>query len=276
MNRVTLCVVVTVLAAGSVSIGQQPKQNSQHASAEEASPSFEVATIKPNPSGVHGLIQGLTITGRTLRLRNASVLDLIGFAFNVQPRQVVNAPGWANDDRYDLEGIADRDGTLSRQQVEGMLQKLLTGRFRLKYHEDKREMSAFVLEDGKNGSKLPETTRSGPLPQFSMRPEPTGLTVHVVNARLGDFTSFLQMVVLDRPVVNATGLTGRYDFDVTFTPDDSQFGGHPPKSSEQSDIASVAPNLFEAVQQQIGLRIRAERTAVPVIVIDHVDRPSPN
>lgn len=280
MNRIAcLYVLIAVFASGSHATAQEQDRNFSKSMPHDADPSFEVATIKPNPSGVHGLMQGLTVTGRTLRTRNASVLDLIGFAFNVQPKQIVNAPGWANDERYDLEGVSDIEGTPSKQQVESMMQKLLADRFGLKYHDNKREMPAFVIDIGKGGSKLAETKGNGPLPQFSMHPDPAGLTVHVVNEKLDDFADFLQMVVLDRPVVNNTGLTGRYDFDVTFTPDDSQFGGHAPRSPRQPDgtmPTDSAPDLFEAVQQQTGLRLAAERAAVRVIVIDHVEKPSAN
>ncbi|HKO17712.1 MAG TPA: TIGR03435 family protein [Acidobacteriaceae bacterium] len=280
MNRiVSLYVLIAVLTTGSRAIAQEQDRNSPKSMPRDAGPSFEVATIKPNPSGVHGLMQGLTVTGRTVRTRNASILDLMGFALDVQAKQIVNAPSWANDERYDLEGVSDIEGNPSKQQVESMLQKLLADRFGLKYHADKREMPAFVIETGKGGPKLTGTKVNGPSPQFSMHPDPAGLTVHVVNETLDDFADFLQMVVLDRPVVNNTGLTGRYDFDVTFTPDDSQFGGHAPRASRQPDSttpADSAPNLFEAVQQQTGLRLSAERAAVRVIVVDHVEKPSPN
>jgi len=276
INSLVAFLFFAMFATGTRAFGQETNDKVQNQRTIAPEPSFEVATIKPDPSGVHGLIQGLTITGRMLRVKNASVLDLIGFAFDVQLRQVVNAPAWAGDDRYDVEGVADREGPLARHEVETMMQKLLADRFAFKYHDEKRDMPAFVLDDQKSGWKLAATKSGGPLPQFSMRPEPEGLTVHVVNATVDDFTSFLQMVVLDRPVVNNTGLTGHYDFDVTFTPDDSQFGGHAPKSQNPSEGGSVAPNLFEAIRQQIGLRLKAERAAVPVIVIDHVDRPSAN
>jgi uncharacterized protein (TIGR03435 family) len=75
-------------------------------------------------------------------------------------------------------------------------------------------------------------------------------------------------------VVNQTGITGKFDNNVTFTPDDSQFNGHPPKV-KASDVTE-APNLFDAIQQQLGLKLTAEKTAVDVIVIDHVEKPSPN
>jgi uncharacterized protein (TIGR03435 family) len=89
-------------------------------------------------------------------------------------------------------------------------------------------------------------------------------------------------------VVNQTSLKARYDFHVTFTPDDSQFHGHPPNFSRPAagaaaaatdpaaPAAESAPNLFEAMQQQLGIRLSPEKTEVPVVVIDHIEKPSAN
>jgi uncharacterized protein (TIGR03435 family) len=91
--------------------------------------------------------------------------------------------------------------------------------------------------------------------------------------------------VLDRPVVDKTGLTGRYDFQCTFAPDDSQFGGHPPQSPNEgvkedngsSEAAAPgAQGLYDAFQQELGLKLTADKTGVDAIVIDHVEKPSAN
>ncbi len=97
----------------------------------------------------------------------------------------------------------------------------------------------------------------------------------MANAKLADFTGFLQMLVLDRPVVDRTGITGRFDYNVTFTPDDSEFNGHPPKLP-QTETSDSAPNLFAAIQEQLGLKLDAQKTSVDVIAIDHVEKPSAN
>jgi uncharacterized protein (TIGR03435 family) len=97
----------------------------------------------------------------------------------------------------------------------------------------------------------------------------------MANARLADFTGFLQMLVLDRPVVDRTGITGRFDYSVTFTPDDSEFNGHPPKLP-QTEASDSSPNLFAAIQEQLGLKLDAQKTSVDVIAIDHVEKPSAN
>ena len=254
--------------------------------AADADPSFEVATIKPNPSGASGL-QGLVVQGRNFRVRNGSAEDLIAFAYDVQTKQIVNAPGWANSDRYDIDALPDKEGAPSPNQLRSMIQKLLSERYGLQVHKDKREMPAFVLADSKTGAKLSPTQLNGPLPGLGISPGEGGIRLNIVNATLDDFSSFLQMIVLDRPVVNHTSLKGRYDFHVIFTPDDSQFHGHPPNfarppaggaaaTDPATPAAESAPNLFEAIQQQVGLRLSPEKTEVDVVVIDHIEKPSAN
>ena len=241
---------------------------------EDADPSFDVATIKPNNSGASS-IQGLTMNGRNFATRNSSLADLIGFAYEVQAKQIVSGPDWLDKDRYDIAAVPDQEGAPNVQQLRLMVQKLLASRFNLKFHHDQRELSAYVLTVGKNGQKLTPTQLKGSLPGMGMRPGPTGLTMVMANARLADFTGFLQMLVLDRPVVDRTGITGRFDYNVTFTPDDSEFNGHPPKLP-QTETSDSAPNLFAAIQEQLGLKLDAQKTSVDVIAIDHVDKPSAN
>jgi uncharacterized protein (TIGR03435 family) len=243
--------------------------------AADADPAFDVATIKPNPSG-SATLQGLTMNGRNFRVRNGSVIDLITVAYNVQVKQVVGAPAWADSDRYDIDGLPDQPGQPNMVQLKGMMQKLLADRYKLTIHHEKREMAAYVLSGGKaEGLKLTASqTVQGQLPGMFATPGKGGLTLHVVNGTMGDFTGFLQMIVLDKPVVDRTGIDGRYDENITFLPDLSQFHGNPPKLPPSDD--PDAPDLFTAIQQQTGLKLAAEKTDVDVIVIDRVEKPSPN
>lgn len=247
--------------------------------AADANPSFEVATIKPNNSGANQM-QGLVIRGRQFITRASSVEDLISFAYEVQAKQIVGAPEWINTERYDIEAVPDAAGTPNPAQIRTMIQKLLADRFQLKFHHDKKELSAYVMTVSKGGEKLKPTEIKGPLPGLGLRPASGGIGLHVINATMGDFTGFLQTLVLDRPVVDKTGLTARYDFDITFAPDDSQFNGHPPRfpspQGGTSPEPGTQPNLFDAMQQQTGLKLSAEKTPVDVISVDHVDHPSPN
>jgi uncharacterized protein (TIGR03435 family) len=241
--------------------------------AADADPSFDVATIKPNPSGGSSL-QGLGPKGRHLMVVNGSLDDLITFAYSLQVKQVVNGPGWMDSDRYDIDALPDQPGTPNLEQARSMMKKLLADRFALKFHHDKRDLAAYVLTVWKTGQKLTPTQLKGNLPGFFYTPGTGGLTLHLINGTMKNFTDFLQMIVLDKPVVNQTGITGRFDNNVTFTPDDSQFNGHAPKVP--ASTVSEAPNLFDAIQQQLGLKLTAQKTAVDVIVIDHVEKPSPN
>ena len=241
--------------------------------AADADPAFDVATIKPNPSG-GGSLQGLTMGGRNFRVRNGSLGDLITFAYNVQAKQVVGAPAWMDVDRYDIDAIPDQPGQPSVDQLRTMGRKLLVDRFKLTIHHEKRDMQAYVLTVSKTGQKLTPTQLTGSLPGLGLGPGKGGLTLRFANATMTDFTSFLQMLVLDKPVVDQTALSGRFDANVTFLPDQTQFHGNPPKLP-QSDVPD-APDLFAAFQQTLGLRLAEEKTAVDVVVIDHVEKPSPN
>ena len=248
--------------------------------AADADPSFEVATIKPNDSGATSM-QQLTINGRNFQTRASSVGDLISFAYDVQKKQIVNAPEWIDKDRYDIAGVPDVEGAPGVVQLKSMIRKLLAERFKLTFHKDKKEMSAFVLTVAKTGPKMTVNESKGPLPGFGMQPTASGLNLPVFNASMNDLSSVLQSMVLDRPVVNQTGLTEKYDFALKFTPDDSMFNGHPPTlptkaDAPKSDAVEPSPSLFEAIQQQAGLKLEAQKTAVEVIAVDHLEKPSAN
>lgn len=240
----------------------------------DADPSFEVATIKPNETA--NAMQALFVNGRNFGTRGSSLLDLICFAYDVQAKQVVGAPDWVEKDRFDIAAVPDVDGAPSPRQLKLMIKKLVTERWQLKFHNDKRELSAFVLTVSKTGSKITPTTMQGPLPGIGMRPSPDGLTIPFRNVSIPDVTGFLQSLVLDRPVVDKTGLTGRYDFSIKFTPDDSLFNGHAPPIPKAPEGTEMAPGFYDAIQQQDGLKLTPEKTMVDVIAIDHVEKPSQN
>jgi len=259
----------------------------------DADPSFEVATIKPNNSGATSM-QQLTVNGRNFQTRASSLLDLISFSCQVQGKQIVGAPDWLDKERYDIAAVPDVEGAPNPEQVRSMIRKLLKDRFQLTFHKEKRDLSAYVLTVAKSGQKLTPTEMKGPLPGIGFRPVAGGLMLNMRNGTMNDFTGFLQTIVLDRPVVDRTELTDKFDMVVRFTPDESQFHGHPPKppaaassgstttatttssTTATPDTAETFPDLFQALQQQLGLKLEAQKTAVDVIAIDHVEKPSAN
>ena len=238
----------------------------------DANPSFEVATIKPGKPGSPG--KGLVMRdARTFVTLNYSVSDLISFAYRVHVRQVTGAPAWMEDEKYDIQATPDPPGMPSSRQIEIMVQKLLADRFKLTFHHDKKELSVFALTVGKAGPKLTASTSDLDAPGLGFR----GLgDMNAFNANMPDFAGLLQSVVLDRPVVDQTGLPGRFNFQLKWTPDDSQFPGVKGQRPPPKEDAETQPDLFTAIQQQLGLKLEAVKTAVDVIVIDHVEKPSAN
>jgi uncharacterized protein (TIGR03435 family) len=253
-------------------IPEPPKPEKQMAA--DADPSFDVATVKPNISGGTSL-QQLTMIKRDFVVKNGSLADLLGFAYDLQVKQIAGGPDWMDKDRYDIAAVPDVEGQPNMVQSRGMVKKLLADRFALKFHNEKRDMPAFVLRVGKNGQKLTPTQIKGQLPGLALSPGTGGVTLNVMNATLTDLTGFLQMLVLDRPVVNQTAIAGRFDMHVTFTPDLSMFSGRPMKIPV-AEGTEPAPALYDAMEQQLGLKLTQEKTAVDVLVIDHVEKPSAN
>lgn len=239
----------------------------------DAHPSFEVATIKPTKPGEQRTF--LVWRGNDMQVVNFSLASLLKFAYGVQDKQILGAPDWVNTDRFDISAKPDTPGQPNGDQLKEMVQKLLADRFALKLHKDEKEMGAYVLTVGKDGPKMKQNT-SNPNGLPGLFFGPIG-TLHVMNATMENFTGLMQSTVLDRPVVDKTGLTGRWDFTLKWTPDESQFTGMgikiPPPAA---DDPNPAPPLFTAIQEQLDLKLEAQKTQVPVLVIDHVDHPSPN
>jgi uncharacterized protein (TIGR03435 family) len=240
--------------------------------AADANPSFEVATIKPSKPDDQR--KAFIVRGNQFSIINQPLTQIISFAFDVQAKQVIGLPDWAESDKFDIDAKPDGEGAPSGKQWKMMIQKLLADRFELKFHKDKKELSVYVLSVSKTGAKMTKND-SAPngLPGLFFQ----GLgKLNVRNALMSDFTGLMQSAVLDRPVVDQTGLTGRFDFALNWTPDDSQFGGMGAKIPPPTDSADAPPNLYTAIQEQIGLKLEATRAPADVMVIDLVKKPSAN
>ena len=239
--------------------------------AADADPAFEVATIKPSVPGEWNL--DLTVNGRNFKTRNMSLADLMEFVYGVHARQIAGGPEWVHGDKYDITGVPDTEGKPSEDQWKTMVRKLLAERFQLTFHHEKKELSVYALTLGKGKPKLVKSVSTNPLPHMSYRTVAGGLLFSPSNARMEDLCEFLQVLVLDRPVVDQTGLAGRYDFSFTFMPDESQFRGHPPVAP--NDGVSASPGLFTAIRE-VGLQLEPVKASADVLVIDRVERPSEN
>ena len=240
--------------------------------AADADPSLEVATIKPSQPDRPG--RAFLWRGNRFTTINTTLMALIGFAYDVQEKQVIGGQDWMNSEKFDIEGKPDTPGTPSREQLRTMVKKLLADRFQLKFHNDKKELPAYVLTAGKTDPKMTkDDTNLNGLPALFFRQLGD---LNVRNATMEDFAHLMQSAVLDRPVVDHTGLAGKWDFQLKWTPDDSQFSGMGMRPPPPSEAADAPPPLFTAIQEQLGLKLESGKAQVEVMVIDHVDHPSAN
>ncbi len=238
----------------------------------DANPTFEAATIKPSKPDTPG--KAIRMQGVNFSTLNTSVADLITFAYGIHAKQVVNAPAWVESEKYDLAGKADIDGLPNDKQLKGMIQKLLADRFKLKFHNDKKELSVYAITVDKAGPKLTKSEGDpNGLPGLFFR----GLgNLPARNATMSDLAGVMQSAVLDRPVVNQTGISGRYDFVLSWTPDEFQFGGAGARGAPPGPNGEQPPDIFTAFREQLGLKLESTKSQADVVVVDSIDKPTPN
>jgi uncharacterized protein (TIGR03435 family) len=240
--------------------------------AADANPVFEVATIKPSNPDAQG--KGFMVRGRRFSTINTSLSDLITFTYRLQARQITGGPAWLETEKYDLSAQPDGEGEPSETQWRIMLQKLLAERFKLTFHRDKKELAVLAIVVGKTGPKLTKSEADpNGLPGIGFRALGA---LFARNANMTDFAGVMQTTVFDRPVVDQTGIAGRYDFSLNWTPDETQFAGLGMKITPSADNAAAPPDLFTAIQQQLGLKLESTKAPVEILVIDHAEKPSQN
>ena len=246
--------------------------------AADAKPGFDVVTVKPSPPGTQG--KKIGFDGRRFRLTGANLNDMIALGYGMHAKQIVGAPDWAGKDLFDVDGVPDVPGMPNQKQIQSLLQKLMADRFQLKFHREQRELAVYAITVAAGGPKLTKTT-AGPDDPSGMGFGLTklGATANGRNLTMADFAMWMQASVTDRPMVDQTGLKDHYDFQLKWTPDDSQFlqfRGAGAALPPPSDDPNAPPSFYTAVQEQLGLKIEATRAPDDVIVIDHVEKPAAN
>ena len=238
--------------------------------AADANPVFAVATIKRPAPGTTG--KGFAVRPGQFDTLNTSLTDIMTFVYGVHARQVTNGPAWMATEFYNVTGKPDGEGQPNMDQWKEMMKKLLAERFKLKFHMEKKELPVYSLVIARTGSKM---TKSQGNPAG-----PGGLIFRSLgnlpaqNTTMAEFASVMQAAVLDRPVVDNTGISGRWDFTLLWTPDESQFRGLGVNVPAPKDDPNAPPDLFTAIQEQVGLRFESTRAPVDVIVIDAADHPT--
>jgi uncharacterized protein (TIGR03435 family) len=240
---------------------------------------FEVATIKPSMPGQPG--KAFTIRGREFLTINTSLSDMVVFAYGIHARQILNAPAWVETDKFDITAKPEGNGQPNPDQYKVMFQKLLADRFKLTFHRDKKELSVYAIVVGKNGPKLTKSEGDANAPPSLFF---RGLGVLPArNASMAEFAGVMQAAVLDKPVLDQTGLTGKFDFTLTWTPDEFQFAGLgvrvPPPNDPSVTIGprgTASPDLFTAFQEQLGLKLESTKAPAEVFLVDRVEKPTEN
>ncbi len=234
---------------------------------------FEVATIKPvDPDAKAG--RYIVMQGNNRFVEKAYTLKLlIAAAYDLNPRTISGGPGWIESDHYDIVAVTPGEVRPTHDEQMSMLRNLLTDRFKLTFHREQKVFSIYELEIAKNGPKLKESgSPADEPPQLISTVYPQRIVMPARNATMSDLARLMQRAILDRPVVDKTGLTGRYDFDLEWAPDETQFGGEVPVAS--ADAPSLP--LFSTIQQQLGLRLEATKGPIAALVVDKAERPSAN
>jgi uncharacterized protein (TIGR03435 family) len=261
-----LVMITALISIGSaVALGQVPESTD--------SASFDVAAIKPSgPDSGNGLSVKFLPDG--FAARNASVRLLIKIAYNLNDDEVSGGPAWIGLKKFDIDAKRDAATTSStdRAQTRLMLQSLLRDRFKLKLRSETKEMATFALVVAKGGPKLKRSTTPDEAVRFQ-----GGLgSITASNATLDQLAAAVEDWV-GHPVENMTGLDGKYDFKLEWTPDQASVlspadaASSPPPPHDYS-----GPTIFTAVQQQLGLSLQSRKIQAPCEIVESVELPSEN
>jgi uncharacterized protein (TIGR03435 family) len=295
------------LAIGIASLDTSRLHAQATAAAVDPSLAFEVASVKPNKSGDGRMMIGGPPGGR-FTMTNVPLRQIILLAYQIQAFQLVGGPGWVGNDRFDVVAKAPENtppigiaGGSSPGPMQFMLRNLLADRFKLKVHNESREMPIYALvparSDGKLGPKMQPATvdcsamrgRRGGGPAGGPPPVPApgeripcGMMMGIGNIAAGGVTMAQLASSLSarvgRVVVDRTGLTGFFEFNLDFTPDQLPQGAAPPPGAPTivngAPIDPNGPSIYTAIQEQLGLKLDSQRGPVDVVVIDSVEQPT--
>jgi len=238
---------------------------------------FEVAEVRPSKPGA---TERLTAQNGRLEIVGYTLRELITMAFNVKNDPVTGGPKWLDTDRFDV--IAKSPEVKSPHAMSGMLKALIVQRFKLEIHNEDQPLPVFALVLGKRSPKLKETE----LPARSeckLSPAETGrayVCQDTTMAQLAERLPDIAGAYVNHPVVDLTGLNGAYDFTLTWTPRARLPGagghsgdiGQPASGVVQASMPGGDLTVFEAIDEQLGLKLEERKHPMPVIVIDHVER----
>jgi uncharacterized protein (TIGR03435 family) len=252
-------------------------------------PAFEVASVKPNTSGAPGS-SGRTGNG-AVAFTNQTARSLISNAFNLRGNRIVGGPAWLDSERFDVNARAP--GKTPDNELAPMMRTLLAERFKLMAKREVRDEPVYALvvarDDKRLGPNLRPSTdcikagatvgRTGggadaPLPQAGPAPcgsrmlgDTRGTTIQSGMRTMVDLAGMLRGVG-EREVVDRTGLSGTFDFELRYAPDSVR--------ATAADPTQLLPDVFTALQEQLGLKLESQRGPVEYLVIEQIERPAPD
>jgi uncharacterized protein (TIGR03435 family) len=274
----TLCLIACAILAVPLCLNAQ---------APPTAPTFEVSTIKPSKPDTPN--SNLSVNTSRVTLQNRSLDALIQFAYNLDhgsDDQIIGGPAWLRTSRFDINTKSDEAtvAELSKMSQDEriatlrlMVQALLADRFHLNIHHETRPLMVVVLTLANPGSKTDSKLTNAPDRSTSHdwrgvhsdRPghiEAQGVPINMLATMLAQ-----QPEIGGRLVIDQTGLTGIYDFTLNWSPQVLAESAAPNGSSDPS-----GPSLFAALTEQLGLKLKSTKAPIDVVVIDHVDPPTPN
>ena len=268
MIRATL--LLALVGSTSVLLGQAPDPQPSETAR------FEAVSVKPVPAGSN---RAGYRPEPTRFSGYFSVVEAVNYAYQIQQHRIVGAPQWARDERYEINAT-----TAPRKPGEllQMMRHLLEERFALKVHRERRPMPVYALamsrSDGGPGPSLQRVERDCTTPardlggcSFSF-----GVGRYRANGQeWGTFVSILEANITGRPIVDKAGLSGRFDITLEWNPDITRV---PEGVSNAPTLAELEarPVLFTAMREQLGLKLEPDTAPMDVLVIDSVDRPTPD
>ena len=221
---------------------------------------FDVAAIHPDMIGASAGTSFNLFDGGRLHVTNATLQFLIGNAYHIQSDQIIGGPAWLDSDRYDIDAKPAMPQDITREQLRDMLQHLLADRFQLKFHRETRERTVYALVIGKNGPRLKDHDGE-PGSSLNTHTESGKVALTGTNASLDQLAVYLGNK-LGRVVLDKTGLHGAYDFTFEWDPE------------QAADSATAT--MFTGLQEQLGLRLETQKSAVEVLVVDKAEKASQN
>jgi uncharacterized protein (TIGR03435 family) len=235
------------------------------AAAADARPALEVATIKPSLPNEPRFFQ---VDGLKLRTSATTVADLMTFAYSIHAAQIVGGPEWMRADRYDVVMQPDLPSRPSTAQMRVIMQQLLADRFELVMHHATKELQVYAIVPAKRGAHLATVQPDEAAGNTAAGMYAPGRML-AKNASVAEFANLMNRYMqLQWPVVDDTHLAGKFDFEVSWTP----------AEGERAAIVNGAtpPELFAAMDEQLGLELKPTKEQVDVLVIDGVGRPEAN